>query len=780
MNVRRLILGWVALWLSGGSGLLAQPIITSFSPALGSPGDQITLNGSGFTSESFYLYFWQNQQATVGYVISDNQMLITVPSGITTGPIGIQPVGGSVTYTADDFLAVGPGPYISDFSPGFGAVNDLITLNGVHFTNSPVVKFNGTVSTSVIVAADGTNLTARVPAGATSGPITVTTSNGTGSSPSPFTVIGPGPYITGFSPVAGSGGLLVYIDGVHFQTSAPTNATFGGIAGTNFFVAADTRIQVYTPTNVVSGPITVNSSIGSSTTSSNFYVPPSVSSFTPASGRAGTNVTITGANFVGANSVTFNGLPSSFTVVNNTTIRATVPAGVTDGLIRVTTPAFSCFSATSFLVQPTLFGFSPLFGPVGTSVSITGTNLNVGTVTVKFNGVQAAAPTGVTSGHLTAVVPSGATTGPITVTTGDGSATSANNFILPATISSFIPNFGPAGTRVAITGQNFIGASAVSFNGLAGTSIVVSNNTTLGVTAPGGIVTGPISVTTPANTATSTAVYYGMPGITNFTPTRGTNGTVVTVSGTNFLGATAVLFNGLNASINSNNGNQIMTSVPVGAQSGPISVVGPAGTNTTSAVFTVDYPSDMQIWGTPSANPVTLGSNLVYTITIVNNGPNNASNVRLTNWLPASVTLRSATINQGTLNTTGNPITGNLGTMVGGATATFTATVAPHSLGKITNVMSISSDNLDPTPSNNNTNIVTLIQSPPLLSISLLTNKVSVSWAPDLTNYTLQARNSLFTNVYWSNVLTAPVISTNKISVIESLTNTTRVYRLAR
>jgi hypothetical protein len=780
MNVRRFLLAWTTLWLSSVTWLFASPIINTFSPTLGSPGDQITLNGSGFTSGSFYVYFWQNQQATVGTVISDSQMLITVPSGITTGPIGIQPVGGTVTYTAQNFLAVGPGPYISDFSPGYGAVNDLITINGVHFTNSPTVKFNGTASTSVIVTADGTSVNARVPSGASSGAITVTTSNGTGSSPTSFTVIGPGPYITGFSPVAGSGGVQVFVDGVHFQTSNPTNATFGGVPGVGFFVISDTQLQVTTPSNVVTGPIAVNSSIGTSTTSSNFFVPPSISTFTPTSGRPGTNVTITGANFLGATSVTFNGLTSSFTVVNNTTIHATAPAGVTDGLIRITTPAFSCFSAANFLVLPTLFGFSPLFGPVGTSVSITGTNLNVGTVTVKFNGVQAAPPTGVTSGHLTAVVPSGATTGPIMVTTGDGSATSTNNFMLPASISSFTPNFGPAGTRVTITGQNFLGATSVSFNGLPGTSLVVTNNTTLGVTAPGGIVTGPISVTTPANTATSAAVFYGMPGITNFTPTHGTNGTVVTINGTNFLGATDVRFNGLSASITSNNGTQIVTSVPAGAQSGPLSVVGPAGTNTTTAVFTVDHPSEMEIWGTPSANPLTIGSNLVYTITIVNYGPNDAPNVRLTNWLPASVTLRSATINQGTLNTNGNPITGNMGTMVWGAAATFTVTVVPHSPGSITNVMSVVSDNPDPAPDNNTSSIITLIQSQPLLSISLLTNKVSVSWAPDLTNYTLQARNSLLTNVFWSNVLTTPLVSSNQISVTESLINTTRVYRLKR
>jgi uncharacterized repeat protein (TIGR01451 family) len=775
----------LALWLASAGSLFATAAITSFSPTMGSPGDQIMLSGSGFTTGSYSVYFWQNKVVTAGTVLSDTQLKITVPSGTTTGPIGILPSGGSIIYTADDFLAVGGGPYISDFSPGFGAVNDAITINGVHFTNNPpttqpVVKFNGVTSTSVSVSSDGTLITARVPSGATNGLISVTTTVGTGSSTnSPFLVIGAGPYVTDFSPFGGSAGVTITIDGVHF--SSATNATFNGVAGTGFTVRSDTLLQVTVPSGVTTGPIRINSPLGGYTTTSNFFVPPSITSFTPSSGRPGTNVTITGVNFTGATAVTFNGLPaSSFSVLNNTSIRAIVPAGVTDGVIRINTPLYSCFSPNSFLVQPTMFGFSPLFGPVGTSVTINGTNLNVGTVTVKFNGVQAAPPTGVTSGHLTAVVPAGATTGPIMVTTGDGSATSTNNFMLPATISSFSPNFGPAGTRVMISGENFVGATGVSFNGQAGTGLVVTNNTTLGVSAPGGIVSGPISVTTPVNTATSAAVFYGVPGITNFTPTHGTNGTVVTIRGTNFLGATAVRFNGLNASINSNDGNQIATSVPIGAQSGPLSVVAPAGTNTTTAIFTVDRPSEMQIWGTASSDPQTLGSNLTYTITIVNYGPNDAPNVRLTNWLPASVTLRSATINQGTLNTNANPITGNMGTMVWGAAATFTVTVVPHALGSITNTMSIVSDNPDPLPDNNTSAITTLIQSPPLLSIALATNRVNLSWAADLTNYSLQARNSLLSNVYWSNVSTAPIISTNLITVTESPSTNARVYRLKR
>jgi hypothetical protein len=78
---------------------------------------------------------------------------------------------------------------------------------------------------------------------------------------------------------------------------------------------------------------------------------PSITSFTPTAGSAGTAVTITGANFTGATAVTFNGAAATiFTVNSPTQITATVPAGATTGPIAVTTPAGFNSSADSFTV----------------------------------------------------------------------------------------------------------------------------------------------------------------------------------------------------------------------------------------------------------------------------------------------------------------------------------------------------------------------------------------------------------------------------------------------
>lgn len=79
---------------------------------------------------------------------------------------------------------------------------------------------------------------------------------------------------------------------------------------------------------------------------------------------------------------------------------------------------------------PTVTSFSPTSGPVGTTVTIEGTNFT-GT-SVAFAGTEASF-TVESSTRITAVVPAGATTGPITVTTGSGTATSATDFVVTPT-----------------------------------------------------------------------------------------------------------------------------------------------------------------------------------------------------------------------------------------------------------------------------------------------------------------------------------------------------------
>ena len=673
---------------------------------------------------------------------------------------------------------------ISSFTPTFGSSTDqnYVSIFGTGFSpGTVVVKFNGVPATTA-AAISSTQIDAGVPSGATNGPGPIYVQVGANPANSAyssqdFTVVGPGPYVSGFSPGSGSDGIQVIVSGEHF--TGATNVSFNGKAGSALFVLSDTSLQINTPSGVTTGPITVTRTNISYTTTSNFFVPPVIKGFSPITGRAGTNVLLTGTNFVGTTAVRFGGVNATvINVLSNGAVLVSVPASALTGVIRLDAPAGFFQTTSNFVVQPTIFGFSPPSGPVGTSVMVTGANFIMGSSTVKFNGVTAAAPSGVTFGQLTAIVPAGATTGPISVTTTDGASTSASNFYLPASVTTFSPSNSAPGTTVMITGVNFSNATAVSFNGAPG-SFTVTNNTIIGAIVPAGVSTGPISVTTPAGTTTSAGLFYGAPIISGFAPTHVLPGTNVTITGTNFLGATAVRFNGLNGVINSINNGQITASVPVGATTGPIAVVAPAGTNTSASNFVLDYSSDLSLALADAPDPVFVGSNLVYTIVIANNGPFNAPNVKLTNTLPSSVNLKSATTTQGSLATNGNPIIGALGTLANGGTVTVTLTVAPQMVGTITNTASAGSDYQDPAPANNTASTTTTVLPLPLLSIRWLPpNRVEVSWPVALSNYALQFKNTLATNGGWSSATSAPVISGNERVVTETNPGPRRFYRL--
>jgi uncharacterized repeat protein (TIGR03803 family) len=146
----------------------------------------------------------------------------------------------------------------------------------------------------------------------------------------------------------------------------------------------------------------------------------------PTSGKEGAAVTILGTNLTGASSVTFGGIAATFTVVSPSEITTTVPAGALTGSVTVTVGATTLTSNVAFRVTPTITGFSPPSGPVGTPVTITGTGL-MQTTKVTFNNTVATFTVN-SDTQVTATVPTGATTGKIEITTPGGTAKSATSF----------------------------------------------------------------------------------------------------------------------------------------------------------------------------------------------------------------------------------------------------------------------------------------------------------------------------------------------------------------
>jgi uncharacterized protein DUF4082/IPT/TIG domain-containing protein len=154
-------------------------------------------------------------------------------------------------------------------------------------------------------------------------------------------------------------------------------------------------------------------------------------------------------------------------------------------------------------------------------------------------------------------------------------------------IDSFTPSGGTVGAIVTITGSGFTDTSSVSFNGIAA-QYQVDSDTQLGARVPREATTGPITVTTPDGTATSSDPFSVMPRIAYFSPASGPVGTEVKIKGSAFTGATAVEFNGTVATgFVVRNYRTITVTVPEGATTGHIKVVTPSGDATTARPFTV-------------------------------------------------------------------------------------------------------------------------------------------------------------------------------------------------
>jgi len=269
-----------------------------------------------------------------------------------------------------------------------------------------------------------------------------------------------------------------------------------------------------------------------------------------------------------------------------------VPLLATSGPIGITNPAASVLSGSSFRVTPKITDFTPLFGPIGTAVTINGSGF-VGVPVVRF-GTMPTSPTSVSLTALVARVPEGATTGFVTVTTSEGFGNSSARFtiIQTPTLASFSPRGGVAGTPVVLTGTSLTGNSSVQFNGITAevSSPNASVTTSLRAVVPLGATTGRITIANEAGTVTSASDFHVLPTVTDFTPAAGEAGTIVTINGNALNEVSAVRFGPAVGTVLSGNGSQVLAIVPGTAATGPITVTTIEGSATSATDFEVLAP----------------------------------------------------------------------------------------------------------------------------------------------------------------------------------------------
>jgi hypothetical protein len=248
----------------------------------------------------------------------------------------------------------------------------------------------------------------------------------------------------------------------------------------------------------------------------------------------------------------------------------------------------------NFIPPPVISSFTPNSAYTGTIVTIKGQDLTSAT-SVKFGGTAATSFSVVSDSVITAVVGTGAT-GDVIVANAVGSDTLAGfNFVIPVPIiTSFTPASGTTGTVVNIKGGKFNGASSVKLGGTDAASFIVVSDSVITATVGTGA-TGEVEVITQYGRDTLSGFTFVTPVvkpvISSFTPTSGTNGTLVTIKGSQFTGTTAVSFGGTTAASFSVVSDSVITAIIGTGATGAVQITTLNSTDTLSG-FT--YNSDNQ------------------------------------------------------------------------------------------------------------------------------------------------------------------------------------------
>ena len=175
--------------------------------------------------------------------------------------------GGGVLNAGTVFsLDMGLKPFIMQI-PAYGRVATVNGMLGQGFNGATNVSFDGRTASFIVIS--DTFLKATVPAGATTGFVTVTTPSGTLTSNKPFRVT---PQLLSFDPPSGPVGTQVTITGVSLTQ---TNAVgFGDRIPAQFTVNSDTQVTATVPAGAKTGKVGVETKGGIAISAGTFTVTP--------------------------------------------------------------------------------------------------------------------------------------------------------------------------------------------------------------------------------------------------------------------------------------------------------------------------------------------------------------------------------------------------------------------------------------------------------------------------------------------------------------------------
>ena len=670
--------------------------ITSLNPSSGPVGVPVALliNGTGFPFVTGSLVasfngntatvFFGTSQLT-GTIVSATQIAVNIlPTVAGLIPVSIQVPDGRTSNTLTFSVAppFSTAPQIISVTPSVVTAPSpaqTITLSGINFVNGSAVLINGTSVSTTYVNAN--TLTATLPAFSSGNVVAIQVINPGGQSsnifyiqvngsnrPNAITLIS----ITPSSIAQGSPAFVLTANGTGFVPGA--TITFGSTLLQTVYVGS-TQITTTVPASLVANagqfPVWVTNPDGTSSPALLFTVinsKPVITSLVPPSISAGAaqfTLTVNGQGFKTGATVSFAGVNVTTNFGGPAQLTATIPASLVavagNVPVVVTNPDGVASDPATFVITPfSLTSISPAtatVGDAGFTMTLTGSGFLSG-ASATFNG-STVATTFVNASTLTASIPASALLTPgtvnVTVINADSAVSGALPFIIKGgiTLTAINPSTATQNSKsvsITATGTGFVAGATVNF---AGTAIATTFGSATSVrgTIPEGLLTSKgsfdVTVSNP-NGDTSNALSFTitdplpLPTITSISPATATVGSAnlaMTVTGTNFVQGSTVVFGGSNSATTFVSATQLRATVTAGqlSQAGTFTVVvtNPDGNSSNSVDFIVVTPLSITSLS-PTALPVS-GSNS--TLVIIGSGIVNGATVQFgTTTLTADTT----------------------------------------------------------------------------------------------------------------------------------------------
>jgi hypothetical protein len=152
----------------------------SIAPTSGPTGTLVTVNGAGFSNSSTVKF--GDDEVPFTPAADHLSLTLNVPDGAMDGDVSVDGVGLPFDVTLS----------VTAVDHSSGVVGDPVVISGVGFADGATVSFGDTAASDVHVDSD-TQITATVPAGASTGAVSVTTAAGTAQSAEVFEIDAPAP-----------------------------------------------------------------------------------------------------------------------------------------------------------------------------------------------------------------------------------------------------------------------------------------------------------------------------------------------------------------------------------------------------------------------------------------------------------------------------------------------------------------------------------------------------------------------------------------------------------